>query len=223
MTNKTVAVLGLGLFGASVAKTLARHDVEVIAMDKKMERVDEVAMHVEHTIQGDFTKLEHLEAADIGQADIAVVASGERLEEAILCVLNLKKIGVAQVICKTKNRDYHDVLKKVGADRVLLPEVEMGKRLGNELARHSVIDALRIDDRYNLVEVHPLKEWENKSIQTLNLRQEYGFNIVALKCCVNNEFIINVSPDYIIRDGDLLFVLVEEKDLDRFNDMEDNN
>ncbi|WZU02483.1 hypothetical protein MGH68_05855 [Erysipelothrix sp. D19-032] len=100
----------------------------------------------------------------------------------------------------------------------------MGKRLGNELARHSVIDALRIDDRYNLVEVHPLKEWENKSIQTLNLRQEYGFNIVALKClCVNNEFIINVSPDYIIRDGDLLFVLVEEKDLDRFNDMEDND
>ncbi|WZU02482.1 NAD-binding protein [Erysipelothrix sp. D19-032] len=114
MTNKTVAVLGLGLFGASVAKTLARHDVEVIAMDKKMERVDEVAMHVEHTIQGDFTKLEHPGSkADIGQADIAVVASGERLEEAILCVLNLKKIGVAQVICKTKNRDYHDVLKKL--------------------------------------------------------------------------------------------------------------
>ncbi|QIK69740.1 TrkA family potassium uptake protein [Erysipelothrix sp. HDW6C] len=219
--NKTVAVLGLGLFGASVARTLEKHDLDVIAMDKKMERVEEVAAHVEHSIQGDFTKIEHLEAADVGEADIAIVASGERLEEAIMCVLNLKKLGVRHVIVKTKNKDYLEVLKKVGADRVVLPEVAMGKRLANEIAQHSVIDTLRIDDRYNLVEIHPLKSWENKTIMALNLRQMYGFNIVAVKKASNHEMSINVEPDYLIHDGDLLFVLVEEQDLERFNDMED--
>ena len=136
MTNKTVAILGLGLFGASIAKTLARHKVDVIAMDSKMERVEEVANLVEHAVQADFTKLEQLEAADVANADIAIIASGERLESTILGVLNLKKLGCKHVIVKTKNMDYYEVLKKVGADRVVLPEVEMGKRLANEIAKH---------------------------------------------------------------------------------------
>lgn len=213
MTNKTVAILGLGLFGASIAKTLARHKVDVIAMDSKMERVEEVANLVEHAVQADFTKLEQLEAADVANADIAIIASGERLESTILGVLNLKKLGCKHVIVKTKNMDYYEVLKKVGADRVVLPEVEMGKRLANEIAKHSVIDALRIDDRYNIVEIHALSSWYGRSINDLNLRQEYGFNILGMKCDNNQEFQILVSPEYKVREGDLFFVLVEEKDL----------
>ncbi|WP_323616090.1 TrkA family potassium uptake protein [Erysipelothrix rhusiopathiae] len=223
MTNKTVAILGLGLFGASIAKTLARHKVDVIAMDSKMERVEEVANLVEHAVQADFTKLEQLESADVANADIAIIASGERLESTILGVLNLKKLGCKHVIVKTKNMDYYEVLKKVGADRVVLPEVEMGKRLANEIAKHSVIDALRIDDRYNIVEIHALSSWYGKSINDLNLRQEYGFNILGMKCDNNQEFQILVSPEYKVREGDLFFVLVEEKDLQRFNDLEDHN
>ncbi|AZK44004.1 TrkA family potassium uptake protein [Erysipelothrix piscisicarius] len=223
MTNKTVAILGLGLFGASIAKTLARHKVDVIAMDSKMERVEEVANLVEHAVQADFTKLEQLEAADVANADIAIIASGERLESTILGVLNLKKLGCKHVIVKTKNMDYYEVLKKVGADRVVLPEVEMGKRLANEIAKHSVIDALRIDDRYNIVEIHALSSWYGKSINDLNLRQEYGFNILGMKCDNNQEFQILVSPAYKVREGDLFFVLVEEKDLQRFNDLEDHH
>lgn len=223
MTNKTVAILGLGLFGASIAKTLARHKVDVIAMDSKMERVEEVANLVEHAVQADFTKLEQLEAADVANADIAIIASGERLESTILGVLNLKKLGCKHVIVKTKNMDYYEVLKKVGADRVVLPEVEMGKRLANEIAKHSVIDALRIDDRYNIVEIHALSSWYGRSINDLNLRQEYGFNILGMKCDNNQEFQIFVSPEYKVREGDLFFVLVEEKDLQRFNDLEDHN
>ncbi|CAM2838128.1 potassium channel family protein [Erysipelothrix tonsillarum] len=223
MTNKTVAILGLGLFGASIAKTLARHKVDVIAMDSKMERVEEVANLVEHAVQADFTKLEQLEAADVANADIAIIASGERLESTILGVLNLKKLGCKHVIVKTKNMDYYEVLKKVGADRVVLPEVEMGKRLANEIAKHSVIDALKIDDRYNIVEIHALSSWYGKSINDLNLRQDYGFNILGMKCDNNQEFQILVSPEYKVREGDLFFVLVEEKDLQRFNELEDRN
>lgn len=222
MINKTVAVLGLGLFGASVAKTLARHQVEVIAIDQKMARVEEVAGHVDHCVSGDFTKYEVLEAADVAQADIGIVASGERLEDTIMGVLNLKKLGVKHVIVKTKNSEYLEVLKKVGADRVVLPEVEMGKRLGNEIAKHSIIDAFRIDDNYNIAEIHPLTNWVGKKISDLNLRQDFGFNIVALKCEDIHGLKIMVDPDYIVRDGDLFFVLVEEADLERFNNLDEN-
>lgn len=222
MINKTVAVLGLGLFGASVAKTLARHQVQVIAIDQKMARVEEVAGHVDHAVSGDFTKYEVLEAADVAQADIGIVASGERLEDTIMGVLNLKKLGVQHVIVKTKNTEYLEVLKKVGADRVVLPEVEMGKRLGNEIAKHSIIDAFRIDDNYNIAEIHPLTNWVGKKISDLNLRQEFGFNIVALKCSDIQGLKIMIDPDYIVKDGDLFFVLVEEADLDRFNNLDEN-
>lgn len=221
MKNKTVAILGLGLFGASVARTLASQAVDVIAVDKNMERVEEVMDLVEHAVQGDFTKIEHLRDAGIGEAEIAVVASGERLESTIMAVLNLKKLGVKEVIVKTKNVDYLEVLKKVGASRVLLPEVEMGKRLANEIAKHSIIDTFEIDDRNNIVEIHALNSWVGKSIQEADLRAHYGFNILAMKNTNMTSMNTGVDPLYIIKEGDLFVVLVDVDDLERFNDLND--
>ena len=221
MKNKTVAILGLGLFGASVAKTLANQEVEVIAMDKNMERVEEVMDHVEQAVQGDFTKYDQLVSAGVDAADVAIIASGERLETSIMGVLNLKKLGVAEVIVKTKNKDYLEVLRKVGADRVLLPEVESGMRLANELAEHSIIDSFQIDDNYNIVEIHALTSWCGKSLEELNLRANYGFNVLAVKTDKLQEFSIVIDPKMIIHEGYLFVVLVDEASLAKFN--EDNN
>ena len=221
MKNKTVAILGLGLFGASVAKTLANQEVEVIAMDKNMERVEEVMDHVEQAVQGDFTKYDQLVSAGVDAADVAIIASGERLETSIMGVLNLKKLGVAEVIVKTKNKDYLEVLRKVGADRVLLPEVESGMRLANELAEHSIIDSFQIDDNHNIVEMHALTSWCGKSLEKLNLRANYGFNVLAVKTDKLQEFSIVIDPKMIIREGYLFVVLVDEAGLAKFN--EDNN
>lgn len=223
MDKKIVAILGLGLFGSSVARTLARHKHDVIAIDKDMSRVEDIMDSVGHAIQADFSKLEQLEAADIGSVDVAVVATGERLESAIMAILNLKKLGVESVIVKTKNMDYYEVLKKVGADRVVLPEVEMGRRLGNEISKNSIIDSLKIDDRYNIVEIHSIPEWYGKSISDLNMRQAYGFNILAMKQEKSQEFQILVQPDYIIRPGDLFVVMVEEQDLEKYNKLEEQS
>lgn len=217
MKNKTVAILGLGLFGASVAKTLADQDVDVIAMDKSMERVEEVMDHVEHAVQGDFTRTEQLLAAGVDSVDIAIIASGERLETSIMGVLNLKKLGVPEVIVKTKNKDYYEVLRKVGADRVLLPEVEMGKRLANEIAKHSIIESFQIDDNYNIVEIHALASWCGKTLDKADLRANYGFNVLAVKKVGTKEFSIQVDPQMVIHEGDLFVVLVEEANLNKFN------
>lgn len=215
--KKTVAILGLGLFGASVAKTLARQEVDVIAIDSNMERVEEVMDYVEHAVKGDFTKIDHLTQAGVDGADIAIIASGERLESSIMAVLNLKKIGVKEVIVKTKNADYLEVLKKVGADRVLLPEVEIGKRIANEIAKHSIIDSLAIDENYNIIEVHPLKEWIGKTFDEADLRTRYGFNVLAIKEVGTNKMETRIVPDRIISDGDLFVVLADSEDIELFD------
>lgn len=217
MKNKTVAILGLGLFGASVAKTLADQDVDVIAMDKSMERVEEVMDQVEHAVQGDFTKMDQLVHAGVSGVDVAIIASGERLETSIMGVLNLKKLGVGEVIVKTKNKDYYEVLLKVGADRVLLPEVEMGKRLANEIAKHSIIDSFKIDDNYNIIEIHALTEWRGKTLDSANLRVNHGFNVLAIKRNNTKDFSIVIDPQMIIQEGDLFVVLVDEASLQKFN------
>ena len=215
--KKTVAILGLGLFGASVAKSLAKQDVDVIAIDSNMERVEEVMEWVEHAVKGDFTKVDHLIEAGVDGADIAIIASGERLESSILAILNLKKIGVQEVVVKTKNTDYLEVLKKVGADRVLLPEVEMGKRVANEIAKHSIIDTLAIDENYNIAEVHPLKEWIGKTLQDADIRNRYGFNVLAIKIEGSNNMETRILPDRVILEGDLFVVLSDNEDLEKFD------
>ena len=223
MKKQNVAVLGLGLFGSSVARTLARHHLDEIAMDREMSRVEDVMDLIGHAVQGDFTKLDQLEAAGIGDVDVAIVATGERLESTIMAILNLKKLGVPKVIVKTKNMDYYEVLKKVGADRIVLPEVEMGRRLGNEISKNSIIESLKIDDKYNIVEIHAIDSWIGKTIRALNMRQVYGFNILGMKSEKSQEFQMIVKPDYIIREGDLFVVLVEEADLEKFNELEESS
>lgn len=214
--RKTVAILGLGLFGSSVAKTLAQQDIDVIAIDSNMELVEGIMDLVQHAVKGDFTKIEHLNAAGVEDVDVAIVASGERLEASIMAILNLKKLGVKQVLVKTKNIEYVEVLKKVGADKVLLPEVEMGKRIANEISKHSIIDSLAIDEQYNIIEVHPLKEWVGKTLDEINIRQRYGFNVLAVKVTDSNYMETRILPDRIVRAGDLFVILADNADIEMF-------
>ena len=214
--KKTVAILGLGLFGSSVAKTLAKQDVDVIAIDSNMERVEEVMDYVEHAVKGDFTKIEHLSDAGVDGIDVAIIASGERLESSIMAILNLKKIGVKEVLVKTKNVEYVEVLKKVVADKVLLPEIEMGKRIANEIAKHSIIDSLAIDEQYNIIEVHPIKNWIGKTLDEIDLRNRYGFNILAIKEINSNYMETRIQPNRVIAEGDLFVILADSDEIEIF-------
>lgn len=212
----TVAILGLGLFGSSVAKTLAEHDVDVIAIDFNMERVEGVMDYVDHAIKCDFTKLEHLTDAGVDTADVAIIASGGKLESSIMAVLNLKKLGIKEVIAKTKNREYLEVLKKVGADKVMLPEVEMGTRLANEIAKFSIIDSLAIDEHYNIIEVHAIKEWIGKTLDEVDLRNRYGFNVLAIKEEDGKPMITRIEPERIVEEDDLFVILADKADVEKF-------
>ena len=207
--KKTVAVLGLGLFGSSVARTLAQNGSEVIAIDLNMDHVEEVLDYVYHAIQADFTKIDQLKEAGVSEADTAIVATGEKLEITILGIMNLKKLGIKEVIVKTKNTSYKEVLLKVGATRVILPEVEMGIRLANELSKTNVLDSFELDDKYHLVELNVMENWIGKSINDVDLRNVHGLNIIALKTDESKNYNPQIDPNYLIKEGDIFLVFSE--------------
>ncbi len=213
--NKTIAVLGLGLFGVSVAKTLAKNNIEVIAMDKNMDHVEEVSEYVVNAVQGDFTKLDNLEAALVNTADIAIVATGELLEATIMAIFHLKKLDVPQIIVKTKNLMYREVLLKVGANRVLLPEVEIGIELGSELSEARVQDLLELDDDYHIIEIDALNDWIGKRLSEMNLVKDYKLNVFGVRGKDDLKYNFLVESDYIFSKGDRVIVLSGNEKINR--------
>ncbi len=213
--KKTVAVLGLGLFGSALAKSLAKNGVEVIAVDLLMEHVEEVMDDVEMPVQADFTKIDQLQEVGVLDADVAVIAAGERLENTILGIMNLKKLGIKEVIVKTKNETYKEVLLKVGATRVILPEKEMGLRLGHELANASIVDFLELDEENHILELNVLDDWIGHTILELDVRNKYGYNIIAIKPSKTHRYQAQVDPNYTFEREDIVLVISENKDINQ--------
>lgn len=202
MRRKTIAVLGLGLFGTSLARTLTKENIDVIGMDKNMDHVEEIIDEVAQCLQGDFTKIDQLKDAGVGDCDIAVVATSQRLEDTILAILHLQKLGIEKIIVKSKNADYRDVLLKVGADRVILPEVEMGVRIARELSNPTVHELIGLDNRNN-ISIFPVKDkWIGKTINQMNFREKYGTNIIAIRKENTEQFHVEFTGDYIIQEND---------------------
>lgn len=206
---KTYAVLGIGLFGSSLAKTLARDGQDVIAMDRNMDHVEEISEDIDIAVQGDFTKLEHLMEAGIASADVAIIATSSRLEDAIVAILNLQKLKVPEIIVKTKNMDYREVLLKLGATRVVLPEIEMGARVAREISDPTFGELIDLNHRYNIEVFNAQPDWIGKSLDELSLRKERGINIIAIKSIKESEFNANFTSSYLIQSGDELLGISE--------------
>lgn len=203
-TSSTIGILGLGLFGTSVAITLTKNNVDVIVMDKNLDHLEEVIEEVAVGVQGDFTKLDQLAEAGFGDCDEVVIASAERLEDSILAILNLKKLNVPKITVKTKNSDYQEVLLKVGATRVILPEVEMGQQVAMMLANPTVHELMKLDDNYNIIEFPIKNSWIGKTIDEINFRSSYELNIIAIQQAGSIDFTIEFGPESVLSEGDTL-------------------
>lgn len=212
MKKKIYSILGLGLFGASLARTLAKEGQDVIAIDKNMNHVEEVADIIDNSIQADFTKLDQLREAGVGASEVAIVATSQQLEDTIIAILNLKELHVPHIIVKSKSIAYQDVLLKVGADRVILPEIDTGIRIGKELASPHVNDLVDLGSR-NHISAFPVKaEWIGKDLATIDFRSLYGINIIAIKS-LNGPYIVDLDGDYKLRAHDELLGVSSDETL----------
>jgi len=214
--NRQYVVLGLGIFGSTVSKTLSKYNCEVIAIDKDFECVQRVADTVSVAIQGDITDINVLKNANVGECDVAIVATGSHLEESILCVMHLKELGVPYVIAKAKNKSYKQILEKVGVDRVIRPEKEMGVQTAKMLLNKHILDTVDIDEEYSIVEVKVPRKWIGKTLVELDVRNKFKVNVLGIRH-VDHRLDVTPSATYVLKENDHLLIITEAN---KFNKLE---
>ena len=209
---KSYVVIGLGRFGQTLARQLCMLGAEVLAMDVSNDLVQQVADEVTHAVVGDAQDKDVLRALGVRDFDCAIVAIGGSRADAVLATMNLKELGVPYVVCKAYDETHRQVLIKLGADKVVIPEQEQANRLARNLSSPNVLDYIELSDAFGIIEVPAPTRWLGKSLKELNVRAHLGVNIIAVK----QGSAINVSPgaDYEIQPGDVMVVLGDTAALD---------
>lgn len=212
--KKEFAVIGLGRFGGSICQELAEQEMPVLAIDINEERVQKFASIASHAVCADTTDEQVLKDLGVRNFDHVIVAIGDDLHASILTTLILKELGVRKITVKAQN-DYHEkVLRKIGADHVVHPERDMGKRIAHNMVSNNVLDYLELSDEHSIAEVAASNRLGGHSIIDLNVRAKYGINIVAIKR--ENEILVSPQADELIRSGDILIVIGADADINRF-------
>lgn len=202
---KSYVVIGLGRFGYEVAAELCRQGCEVLAIDCNSDYVNHVADDVTHAVVADAQDKDVLRALGVGEMDCAVVAIGSDLAASVLVTMNLKELGVPQIICKAHDATHRRVLEKLGADRVLIPEQEQGARLARSLSSPNVLDYIELSQEYGIVEVPVPGSWIGKSLRQLNVRAKLGVNVLAIRH--QGQIDISPSADRPMEPEDVIVVL----------------
>ena len=202
---KSYIVIGLGRFGSEVARRLYENGCEVLVVDNSNELVQQISDEVTHAAVGDARDKEVLRALGAKDFDCGIVAIGDSLADSVLATMNLKELGVPYVVCKAYDETHREVLKKLGADRVVIPEKEQASRLAKSLSSRNVLDYIELSEDYGIIDVPAPGAWTDKSLMELNVRAKLGVNILAIK----REGGITVSPaaDFRIQKDDILVVL----------------
>ncbi len=181
MKSKIVGVLGLGVFGRTVAKELGNYGTEVIAIDSNPNNVQIVSEFVTNPVVGDFTDIDILRNTGVDNCDIVVIATGSNLESAVLAVMHCKKLGVPRIIAKARSTTFEEVLYEVGVTSVVSPEHDSGYRLSSKILRNSISEVLRLDDNVSIIEFEIPQQWVGKDMRELDLRVKYDLNVIGMR------------------------------------------
>ncbi|WP_129595998.1 potassium channel family protein [Anaerophilus nitritogenes] len=210
---KQFVVIGCGRFGASVAKTLYGLGYDVLAIDRNEDVVQGIADSVTHAVQVDATEEGAIKALGIRNFDVAVITIGSNIQSSIMATLLVKELGVKYVVTKAQSELHAKVLYKIGADRIVFPERDMGVRVAHNLVSSNILDYIELAPDYSIVEISSLEEWEGKNLQQLDMRAKYGVNVMAIK----HGGQINISPSAvdIVRKDDVLVVIGHNDDIQK--------
>ncbi len=202
---KQYIVIGCGRFGSSVASTMHLLGHQVMTIDKNEDSVQSISDKVTHSLIVDVTDEQALRSLGLGNFDVAVVAIGSDIRASIMATLIAKEMGVELIICKAKDELQAKVLYKIGADRVVFPERDMGVRVAHNLVSDNILDHIELDPEYSIVEIVTPNSWVGKTLIELELRARYEITVLAIKTGKN----INVtpSPDEELTAGSILVII----------------
>ena len=189
---KSFLVIGLGKFGKSCAKELTELNYEVLGVDENPRLVAEASSYLTHTVQADSTDEDFLKSIGVDSYDSCIVAIGDNQESSVMITVLLKEHGAKNIIAKAQSELHAKILRKVGADQVVLPEYDMGKKLAHSLSHKNIYDLVDISSNYSIGSITAPKEWINKTLGELSPRDRYGVNVIAIESNLNEP---NVFPN----------------------------
>ncbi|WP_339288004.1 TrkA family potassium uptake protein [Paenibacillus sp. FSL E2-0201] len=214
MKAQQFVVIGLGRFGSSLALELMEMGYEVLGIDHQEERVEDMSDHLTHAVVADATDEGIMRSLGVRNFDCGIVAIGDNMERSILAAILLKEIGVKQVVAKAISILHGRALSRLGVDRVIFPERDMGIRVAHQLVTPNLLDYIELSKDYKIVELTVPSCMNGKSLSDLNTRAKYGCSIVAL----NRESGIIVAPtahDH-LSEGDVMVLIGSNESIDRF-------
>ena len=180
--GKNFLVIGLGNFGMSVAKSLVELGQEVLGADNAPDVVDAANEFLENVVQLDATDIEALSALGVPDFDVCVVGRGTDLADSVLITTNLKELGAKHVAAKALSERQARILRQIGADEIVFPERDMGKRFAHRLVRPDVMEHMALwgERGYVVEEIRPPASMVGKTLAQLDLRRKYGVNVLAM-------------------------------------------
>ncbi len=226
MVKKQFGVIGLGTFGSNVAKELAAKGFPVLAIDNKEIVVNRISSFVTQAIVADATDDIALKDAGIADCDTVIISMGEDIETSILATLIAKDLGVKNVIVKCVSPWHSKIAVKIGADKVVYPELEMAKKLAQSMASPNILEQIEFSKDYNLVEIIAPEILWGKTIKDSGIRNKYGINIIAIKrqtpivnddgqADIKEETNVTPAPDDEILENDVLVVVGRQEQIDK--------
>lgn len=212
--KQNYAIIGLGRFGGSICRTLIESGQEVLAIDSSEDRANEYMNIATHAVVGNAQDEMTLRSLGIRNFDHVIVAIGEDIQASILVTLMVKEMGVPNVLAKAQNEYHARVLEKIGADRVVHPERDMGVRIAHNLVSKNILDYVELSDDYSLAEIRVTNpKFYDKTLADLNFRQNFGLTVVGIRR-VNGKVIVSPTADEIVLKNDNLLVIGETDDVD---------
>lgn len=213
--RKQYVVIGLGRFGRSVASNLSTLGHEVLAVDSSEDNVEAVAPYVTQAVQADATDEDALRELGISSFDAAIVCIGANSRDSILVTVLCKELGVPQVIVKAEDDLHAKILRKVGADRVVFPEQDMGLRVAKSLDAPGILDMMELAADYRIAEIIVPEVWQGKTLMEIHVRRHYGLAVIGIRR--GAEFLASPGAEARLHEGDILLVLGKQGDIDAIN------
>lgn len=212
---KQYVVIGCGRFGQSVAIKLAELGSEVMVVDDSAEIIQSMADKVTYAVQADATDESALKALGIRNFDVAIITIGSDIQSSILVTLMVKELGVKHVISKAQNPAHAKVLYKIGANRVVFPEKEMGVKVAKSLVSSNVLDLIDLSPDVSIIEIKVREEWIGRSLVEINMRRMYQVSVIAIKR--EDGLDIDIEPDRVLLHNDMLIVIGNNENLKKFD------
>ena len=214
--NKTYAVFGLGRYGMAVAKELANHGKDVLAVDIEESIVNSAISEIPFCKCADITDAEVVRELGVADIDIVIIAMASNLEASVMAVMLCKELGVKTVIAKCGSEMHRKILLKVGADKVVFPENESGVRLAKNLLSSGFVDVFDLSGDVSMIELNVKPEWVGKTLVELNLRKKLGVNVIAIR--KGETLDINIDPFMQLEASMQMLVIVNTSKINKLKD-----